>query len=610
MISDRAVEYVKSLFKNWMPRPPLTVSEWADKNRVLTTKTSSEPGLWRTDRVPYMREIMDCASDPNVEEIVIMASSQVSKTEFLLNIAGYHMDYDPTSIMYVQPDIDTAEDFSKNRVQEMIDASPTLRKIVTKAKGRASGNTIKLKEYPGGYIRIVGANSPDDLASNPIRVLLMDEIDRYPASAGKEGDPVSLAEKRTTTFWNRKIVYCSTPTIKGSSRIEELYNDSTMEVYALRCPGCGEYQQITFENIKFQYHMGGNEFVVTEVNHRCEYCGFSSGERDWKRGGGKWIARKPHSRRRGFHLNQFVSPWSSWPEIVRKFLEANRDGKEKLKTWTNTVIGETWEEEGEKLEAQSLMSRCEDYGAEVPDGVKILTAAVDVQDDRFEIEVMGWGIRKESWGIEKHVIYGDLKGDRIWNELDEYLSRTWTNQEGRNFPIAITCIDSGGHFTTKVYRFCRQREARRIFAIKGQGTENGEYIPLLNGHRRTQREHAVLFILGVDEGKNQVFDYLKSKPGQVGYCHFPDGRGYNESYFLGLTAEKKELRKKKGRDYYVWVQIRKRNEPFDLRVYNLAALEILNPKLDTLDEKSSIPAEAPKQPRKTIRKYVKRSNIW
>jgi phage terminase large subunit GpA-like protein len=616
MVAEKTVVLFQKLCKLWEPRPPMTISEWADRYRVLTTETSAEPGPWRTDRAPYQREIMDSILDEYVREVVIMASAQVGKTEFLLNMLGYFIDYDPCPILYMLPNQGLIEYFSRKRLATMIEASPALRNKVSEAKSRDSSNTVTEKSFPGGYIAIVGANAPASLSSRPIRILLCDEVDRYPVSAGREGDPISLAMKRTTTFFNKKHVFVSTPTMKNASRIEQLYEDSTMEEYCLPCPSCQEYQPIKWEQIRYKHEAKTDgEFVVKSVHHACRECGSLHTEKEWKRGEGKWIARKEHSSRRGFHLNQLVSPWATWPEIVKEYLIAEREGTEKLIVWTNTVLGESWEEQGEKLDEERLFERCEEYPADIPDGVKVLTAAVDVQDDRFEVEVVGWGPGKESWGIAYQVIHGDPRQPKIWDDLDTFLSRSWSNIHGQRFSIAITCVDSGGHFTQEVYRFCAAREHRRVFAIKGQGSHGGQYVPLIAGHTRTQRERAALFRLGVDEGKAKVFASLKvQKPGP-GYCHFPIDRGYHMDYFRGLTAEKRQLRKRMGIPYYEWVKVRDRNEPFDLRVYNTAALEILNPDLDRMVSPTgdTAPKPAPlKPPTPAAQKsrYVKKVNVW
>lgn len=610
MISEKTVSLFKSIARLWEPRPEMTVSQWADKYRVLTSETSPEPGPWRTDRAPYMCEVMDAVSDRETEEVAIMASAQVGKTEFMLNMVGFHIDYDPAPILFVLPNKDLIESFSKNRLVSMIKASPSLRKKVVEARGRDATNTISEKNFPGGYISIVGANSPTSLSSRPIRIVLCDEVDRYPASSGKEGDPITLATNRTKNFnYNRKHVFVSTPLIEETSRIKELYEDSTAEEWSYPCPHCGEYQAIKMQHIEFEYDKTeSGEFLVKKVACRCKDCGFDGTEKEWKRGEGKWIAQKEHSYRRGFHLNQLVSPWSNWFEVVREFLIAKRDGPEKLKSFTNTFLGETWEEIGEKLEEEELLKRCEGYEADVPEGVKVLTAAVDVQDDRFEIEVKGWGVGKESWGIEYHTIFGDLKQPKIWNDLDEYLSRTWTNVDGQSFGIACTCIDSGGHYTTEVYRFVGPRESRKIFAIKGQGSANGQYIPLLNGYSLRKRYNVHLFNIGVDEGKGKVMSRLKINEQGPGYCHFPIGKGYNRAFFEGLTAEKLVKTFQKGVKKLVWKKVRERNEPFDLAVYNTAALEILNPNLDAISPGVALQKRTQKS--NQSKRFVKKTNIW
>jgi phage terminase large subunit GpA-like protein len=575
------------------PPPKLTVSQWADAHRRLSSESSAEPGQWRTDRAPYQRGIMDALNDPHVETIIVMSSAQVGKTELLLNVIGYHIDYDPAPIMLVQPTLELAQAFSKDRLAPMLRDTPALQGKVKDVKARDSGNTQLHKKFPGGHITISGANSPSSLASRPIRIVLLDEVDRYPVSAGTEGDPVTLVTKRTTTFWNRKRIMVSTPTIKGASRIESAYEDSTMEQWCLPCPSCGELQPLTWAQIRFEYD--DEEKKARNVTHACRACGAMHGEFEWKSGQGRWIARKRHPKNRGFHLNELASPWKRWETIVEEFQEANREAKkgnvELLKAWTNTSLGETWEEQGDELEEDQLIKRREWYDAEVPERVRVLTAAVDVQDDRLEVEVVGWGAGKESWGIEFRRFYGDPGAPDIWRELDGYLSRMWKKADGTSLGIACTTIDSGGHYTTEVYRFCKAREHRRIFAIKGEG---GPGKPLIGRMSRTPREKCALFMIGVDTGKELVMSRLKQEFEGPGYCHFPRqaDRGYDEEYFRGLTAEKRVVRYHKGRPRIEWIKKSStRNEPLDLRNYATAALEILNPNLD-----GPIQSAAPVQP--------------
>lgn len=566
----------RELSKVVAPPPDLTVSEWADLYRMLPKESSAEPGKWRTERAPYLRAIMDSITDPNVKSVVIMSSAQIGKTEVILNAVGYYIDYDPSPIMLIQPTDKLAEAFSKDRLAPTIRDTPALRGKVAHTKSRDSGNTLLHKAFPGGHITLVGANAPSGLASRPIRILLADEVDRYPISAGTEGDPLTLARKRTNNFWNRKIVYVSTPGTKGTSRIEAAYENSTMEQWHLPCPSCGHYQPLAWGQIEFK-----------SVSMACVSCGVLHGEFEWKAGVGKWVARKPDAVSRGFHLNEMASPWKRWEEIIDEFKEANEAKKkgniELLKSWVNTSLGETWEEEGEGIESENLLKRREQYNCEVPDGVLVLTCGVDVQGNRLEYEIIGWGIGYESWGIRYGVIMGDPGQDYVWDMLDAVLTSTFTRNDDQKLQIMTTCIDSGGHHTKKTYEYCKAREFRRVWAIKGQG---GSGVPFIQRPKRRNDAGAWLFNIGVDVGKDTLASRLKVVDEGQGYCHFPlePDRGYDQAYFEGLTAEHRVLRYNKGQPKINWEKRTRtaRNESFDIRNYATAAFEILNPPLEVI----------------------------
>lgn len=573
-------ELFTKIFEKLKPPPDITLSEWADKYRMLSSESSVEPGRWKTSKAPYQREIMDAITDINVKKVVVMSAAQIGKTDMaVINPIGYYIHYDPSPMLVMQPTVLMGETFSKERLSPAIRDTKVLSERIND-KSRNSGNTILQKIFPGGQVTIVGANSPSSLASRPVRILLADEIDRYPPTAGNEGDPLMLAEKRLTTYWNRKEVNVSTPTIKNLSRIEAEFEHSTQEHWHLPCPQCGALQRLAWSQIVF------NKDDLSNIEMACDACGCLSGEYEWKSGGdkGKFVADNPGAETRGFHLNSLASYFVSWREVVEKFLFANEEKKkgniEPLKVWTNTELGETWEEEGTELEQDDLYNRREEYPAEVPAGVLCLTAAVDTQDDRFEIEVVGWGVEKENWGIRYQVIRGDLKQSAVWNELDEYLNQTFEREDGLKLKIACTCIDSGGHFTQEVYRFCKARIARRIYAIKGKG---GADVPYVGRPSTSNRVKTPLFTIGVDTGKSVLYSRLQVETEGANYCHFPsnEAAGYDEAYFKGLTAEKLVLRYKKGRPQYEWVvkQGHKRNEALDVRNYATAALEILNPVL-------------------------------
>lgn len=603
------------------PPPKLTISEWADRYRKLSRETSAEPGQWKTDRAPYQREIMDSLNDPRIEKVVVMSSSQVGKSEIINNTIGYFIDIDPCPMLLIQPTVENAEDYSKRRIAPMIRDTEVLREKVSDAKSRDSNNTILMKSFSGGFLAIGGANSPAGLASRPIRILLCDEVDRYPDSAGKEGDPIALAEKRTITFWNRKKLFVSTPTIKGSSRIEYEYEKGTREKWHVQCPGCGKYHVIVLNDIEFDYETEQKgkrkTYKVNEVFWKCPTCLKKFDEITMKRQPAKWIAENPDATKNGvrsFWLNAFVATWNTWDKIVQEFLDS-KDDPEKFKVFCNTILGESWEDRGEQMKAEELLARREEYKAELPDGVLLLTCGVDVQDNRLEYEIVGWGHGDESWGIKYGVILGAPDDPETLQQLDDMLNKVYRFSDGKGLKIACTCIDSGGHFTSEIYRYTKKNEYRRVFAIKGQG---GPGIPLIYKISRTKKEKALLVHVGVDEGKSKIYTSLKFKNPGHKYCHFPndENRGYTHLYFEGLLSEKLVTKKVKGNIRSVWEKISSstRNEALDARNYALAAKEILNPNYEALEKRLRGNDEATVklvQSKSAIKKrYVKRANIW
>ena len=603
----------KKLVKSFATPPDMTVSEWADTYRMLSPESSAEPGRWRTDRAPYQKEIMDALADDRCYKVVVMSSAQVGKSEVILNSIGYYIDYDPAPMMYLLPTDSMAATFSKDRVSPMIRDTPTLKRKVEETKSRNSGNTIFHKKFEGGHLTFIGANAPSQLASRPIRILFADEVDRFPDSAGAEGDPLQLAVKRTTTFWNRKIIVVSTPTIKGVSKIEKEYEASSMEHLNVACPHCGEYQSYEWEQLKFDHESGTDKFTM--LGYQCRHCGAIEREVVWKKQPIKWIAEHPERKDvRGFHLNELASPWKHWDEIVEDFLEAKRQGREMLKVWHNTSLGLSWEEDGDLDIKDILLKRREFYNCTVPKDVVVLTCGVDVQDNRLEYEIVGWGKDKSSFGIKYGVLYGDPGKPEVWAMLDDILFTNYKRSDGLEMQIMTTCIDSGGHYTEEVYQYCRKREMRRVWAIKGQG---GSGISYIQRPTRRNKSGAWLFNIGVDVGKDTMASRLKTNfVNEPGFCHFPmeADRGYDEQYFTGLTAEKRNIRTISGRVIINWVKKYEgiRNEPFDIRNYATAALEILNPNLDMLYRRlneEGVKTTASPPPKKT-RKISKGISVY
>lgn len=605
----RAIKFVA-------PPPKLTISEWADQRRKLSSENAAEPGQWRTDRAPYQREIMDSVTDPRIEKVIVESSSQVGKSEIINNVIGYYIDVDPGPLLMIQPTIEIAQDYSKRRISPMINDTETLAQKVADSKTRDINNTILMKVFPGGFLAMGGANSPAGLASRPIKILLCDEVDRYPASAGTEGDPISLAEKRTTTFWNRKKVFVSTPTIKGASRIEAEYELGTQEKWCIKCPGCGKYHQIVMADIKFDYekHEKNRKIIYTVggVWWKCPSCGQLYEEYIVKKQPAKWIASNPMAIENGvrsFWMNSFVSPWYPWKRIIQEFLETKKN-PEKFKVFVNTVLGETWEEEGEGIESEVLMKRREEYICEVPAGALVLTCGVDVQDNRLEYEVIGWGPGNESWGIKYGVIMGDPGQNHVWDMLDAVLTSSFIRRDGLAMKIMTTCVDSGGHHTEEVYKFCKKREFSRVWAIKGQG---GSGVPFIQRPKKRNDAGVWLFNLGVDTGKDTLASRLKAEPGDAGYCHFPleADRGYDQAFFEGLTAEHRVIRYSKGQARISWEKrtTGARNEPFDIRNYATAALEILNPPMEMLKKQLELQGSSPKTPLNGVKSVTKRAGL-
>lgn len=581
-INVKTIELFHKIAAVMAPPPMLKVSEWADEYRRLSPEASAEPGRWNTDRAPYQRDIMNAINDTECEEVVVMSSAQVGKSEIVLNILGYYIDYDPAPIMIMQPTLEMAQAFSKDRLSTMIRDTPALKEKMSDSKSKDGDNTILHKKFPGGQVTIVGANSAAGLASRPIRILLCDEVDRYPESAGTEGDPIGLAVKRANTFWNRKKVYVSTPTIKNISRIEQEYSDSTMEQWCVACPCCGSMQPYEWGRINHE-----------DVTMTCRDCDERFNEMDWKQQPGIWVAQHPERvHKRGFHLNELASPWKHWEEVIKDFKTAMKVKKktgsiEQLKVFINTSLGETWEEKGEGEEDETLLGRRENYSADLQKGVTVLTAGVDIQDNRFEIEVVGWRKGYESWGVEYHKIFCDPDKEESWDKLEVYLDKEFFFEDGSSLLIAATCIDTGGHFTTKAYKWLKKMEKKhkRIYGIKGMG---GDGIPLIHKVSKNNQEKVKIFILGVNQGKEMIMARLKTKEKGPGYCHFPldKSKHYDENYIKGLNSERRLLRYVKGKPRFEWVKKSGvRNEPLDLRNYATAAVEILAPNWDALEEK-------------------------
>ena len=580
-------------------KPPddLTVSEWAEKKRRLSSESSAEPGPWRTSRTPYLREPMDAFTDPKVRRIVMVAASQVGKSEFINNTIGYIIDEDPGSILFVHPTTIDAKEYSKLRIAPMIRDCPTLAEKVVSPKSRDTGNTILQKTYPGGILTMCGSTEAHSLASKPIRYVFGDERDRWASSAGNEGDPWGLAMARQRTFYNAKAVEVSTPTIKGWSVIEASYSEGTMERWKSRCPHCGEYFEIKFADIRYEYEMnvvaGKKTYKVTSVYHICPGCGYIGSEMELKRQPARWEAENPSAIEHGvrsFWLNAFVSAWATWPSIILEYLKAIGDTK-KLQVVYNTSFGELWEDRGDIQDEDSLMARREEYNAELPEGVLCLTAGVDTQDNRMEYEVVGHGHFGETWGIEKGIIMGVPDERETWKRLDEQVfDRVFHFADGLGLRVSLSFVDEGGHFTQDVRTECNRRIGKKVFAIKGLPGPDKPFTAPPKKMRIVIKGRTVgncwQYQIGVDSGKQSIMDNLLVQTPGSKYCHFPKRDDYGAAFFKGLLSE--HLVYKAGlKQPWQWEIIpgHERNEALDCRNYALAAFRAMNPNLDAIERK-------------------------
>lgn len=612
------------------PLPKTSVSQWADNHRMLSSGISAEPGKWKTSRAPYQKDIMNAFTEPGIHRVVVKSSSQIGKSDMMNNVIGRFAHLDPCAIMMIQPTIDMAQDYSKTRIAPMIRDTKVLNNLFYDVKSRDANNTILSKVFPGGRLIMCGANSPAGLASRPIRILLADEVDRFPDSAGTEGDPVDLAAKRMTTFWNSCMGLFSTPTNEGASRIDEEYLAGTQEEWQHKCPNCGEYHLLRHIDMTVDYKeiktpSGKKTVIVNDVKWRCPHCGFSFSEKEMKQTPQKYISRNADALKNGirsFFVNGFTSPWMTWSKIMREWLEAKGD-PEREKVIMNTVFGESYKQKGAFEDEQIFLRRRESYGAELPNGVLLLTAAIDTQDNRLEYEVVGWGKEEECWGIRKGIVLGAPNQARTWKEIDNILDKTYHFADGKGLKVVRTFIDSGGHYTSDVYNYCQKNFHKQRFAIKGRG---GSGIPLIYKIAKANNAKAPLILLGVDDGKQQIMDRLSiDSPGPL-YFHFPQdegikelsNRGYDDLYFKGIISEHKKVYKRNGVLREVWETTKNvRNEPLDLRNYNLACMKSLKPDWDKLEmlvngmsETEIKRSVAKPQKKKAIYRAKRQVNIW
>lgn len=589
-------------FKAFKPPKKMTLSEWADTYAYLSAESSAEGGRWRT--LPYQKGIMNAITDPKIEQITVMKSARVGYSKILNHVAAYHIHQDPCPIMIVQPTIEDAQGYSKEEIAPMLRDTPCLRGVVSEAKAKDGANTILQKQFPGGSLSLVGANSPRGFRRVSRRVVLFDEVDGYPPSAGTEGDQIKLGIRRTEYYWNRKIVAGSTPTVKDFSRVERMFQQGNQMRYFVPCPDCGHMQYLKWPNIKWR------DGDPSTASYACEGCGvwIPHNKKRWMVERGEWRATSPgNGKHVSFHIwaAYSYSPNATWPNLVEEFLDAKNDA-EQLKTWVNTVLGECFEDEyASKVGADALSERSggETYkqGCPPPEAL-LLTAGCDTQDDRLSLSVWAWGRDEEGWLIDRVVIYGDPSRPEVWKQLDTVLQSPYETEDCRKLKPMVCAIDSGGHHTATVYQYARERQNMGVIAIKGQSQKGKPPIGKatkvdLNAKGKTLKKGAAVFPVGSDTVKSLLFGRLKHNDPGAGYLHFYPTVG--QEYFEELTAEKQIMRFRNGFPERVWIKKSSaRNEALDELVYAYAALNRVYQIKDrrTLwDQCEQEPAEAKKK---------------
>lgn len=571
------------------PPPDLKPSEWSEKN-VKIPIGNAVPGYIRFDNAPYQREPLDMTANPECNRITLQWGAQVGKTMLALCAQAYRIGQNPVSQIMMQPSQGDLHTWLETKFNPLVEANDTLEDLIAKPRGREGVNNQRMKSYPGGFLMFSWSGSPKTMRGRSAPFIVCDETDGYDRT--QEGHPVGLLWQRAATFGDQRLLLeISTPTIKGESWIEGAYEQGDQRQFYVPCPHCDHRQTLKWSGVKWSKADDG-QHLPESAAYMCEDCGtlWNDGERIAAIRRGEWRAKKPFRGHASYHLNELYSCFRKLRDVVQSFLD--KKSANDLQTFVNVSLAETWEEEAEKVDFEQLMQRAEDYRAPVPAGAVFLTAGVDMQQDRLEVEIVGWGLGDQSWNVDYRVLWGDpLQGD-VWDDLDELLAETFMHESGDQLPIGAACLDTGGSagLTQAAYEYARGKTGRRLFAIKGKG---GWGRPVVSAPTKTkvQKRPVQLFTVGTDEAKLVIMRRLGvAKPGP-GYCHFPKSR--DPEYFEQMTAEKLQTRFLKGFPVREWHKTRDRNEALDCRVYAYAALKIANPNLPRLAKRlEEEPAQA------------------
>ena len=574
----------KKAYEAFKPPKKLSLSDWANEYARLSVESSAEGGRWRT--LPYQKGIMDAVTDPHIEQISVMKSARVGYTKILNHIIGYHIQNDPCSMMLVFPTLDDCQSYSKDEISPMLRDTPCLQGTVSDPKAKDGNNTLLKKNFAGGTLSLVGANSPRGFRMVSRRIVMFDETDGYPPSAGTEGDQIKLGIKRTEFFSNRKIIAGSTPTVKDFSRIEKLFNQTDQRRYYVPCFLCNHMQYLKWPNFECF-----NDDPATTI-YKCEKCNghIPPNKKRWMIERGEWRATAPYNGKHvGFHIwaAYSYSPNATWPNLMEEYIECKKD-QEQLKTFINITCGEVYEDEYHtKASADGLAKRAaeETYKEGIPPKeVLILTLGIDVQDDRLSMSVIGFGRNEEMYLVDRKVIYGSPARADLWAQLDEVLQGKYTNEEGNELKIDTAAIDTGGHYTQETYQYVREREQLGLIGIKGMGQKGkpplGKISKVdINYRGKVLKRGLSLYPVGVDVIKTTLHNKLKDAEVGHGYIHFYPTT--TNTYFEELTAERQILVYKNGYQERVWKKKNNQpNEALDEMVYAYASFQRLLQKYD------------------------------
>ncbi len=587
--NDQAIRgAVRRVILNLVPPPHLLPSEWAQRN-IHISIGNAIPGPINFDNAPYQRGMLDCVVEPGVRRVSYQTGAQLGKTTIQQCIAGYFIEHDPRSQIFIQPTQGDVQTFLETKLRPMLEANPTIARRMAKPRGRDGVNNSRIISYIGGWLMFGWAGSPRTLRGRSAPVTHADEVDGMLGSTG-EGDPLELLAQRGATFGDLQLrTESSTPTIKGASRIELSFLAGDQRRYYVPCPDCGEAQYLKWSQVVWNGRDAPEgEQDPDSARYACEHCGslWNDGQRidairSAERKGGGWRAAERFKGHASFHAPEMLSTFRKLRDIVQSYLDKMAAGD--LQSFVNVSLAETFEETAEKVDADNLFERREVYAATIPMGGLYLTAGVDMQPDRLEVSIIAWGMFERSWSVTHRVLWGDPLAGDVWNDLDDLLAEEWRHESGVMLKVQATCVDTGGTsgYTQCAYEYIRSRRSGRRFAIKGIA---GWGRPVVEKPKRKQsgkRSRKVdLFLVGVDEAKLVIMRRLELQKDGPGYCHFPKNDEHDESYFAQLTAEKLRTKFAKGFPVREWTKPDKaRNEVLDCRVYAYAALKIMNPSL-------------------------------